>query len=284
MKNITASILLLALAGCGGSSEGDSASSPVANNSGTVTDSGNEFNPGGTPSNPGQVSFVKKNEINVDAFENYFTLNLEKDSKVYISALLDLGLEVLKQTRCESSGTQSKSFITADGINVACDFRARFDLSAGEHEIHFNYPDENYGYFTIDTVENNEREILEENGFGGLPSEPRRISLTQNNDINVDLNKNYYAYEGKAGDKLFINTYLEEFIPQIIFTRCQSSTRLGRASTGISINDGPYSCTKDLEYELPEDGVYILNFSYMASSDIAFPVKGYFRADVQYAQ
>ena len=74
MKNITASILLLALAGCGGSSEGDSASSSVANNSGTVTDSGNEFNPGGTPSNPGQVSFVKKNEINVDAFENYFTL------------------------------------------------------------------------------------------------------------------------------------------------------------------------------------------------------------------
>lgn len=286
MKNITASILLLALVGCGGSSEGDSVSSPVADNSGTVTDSGNEFNPGGTPSNPGQVSFVKKNEINVDTFENYFTLNLEKDSKVYISALLDLGLEVLEQTRCESAGTTRTSFITADGVNVACDFRARFDLSAGEHEIHFNYPDENYGYFTIDTVANNEREILDENGSGGLPSAPRRMSLTQNNDINVDLNNNYYAFEGKAGDKLFINTYLEEFIPQIIFTRCQSGGRaekMGRASIGISINDGPYSCTKDLEFELPEDGVYVLNLSYM-SSDIAFPVKGYFRADVQYAQ
>ena len=67
MKHITASILLLALAGCGGGSESESGNSSVPDNSGGTVDTGSEFNLGGTPSNPGQVSFVKKNKINVDA-------------------------------------------------------------------------------------------------------------------------------------------------------------------------------------------------------------------------
>ncbi|MBH0045233.1 hypothetical protein [Pseudoalteromonas sp. NZS11_1] len=284
MKNITASILLLALAGCGGSNEDDSASSSVADNAGTVTGSGNEFNPGGTPSNPGPVSFIKKNEINVDAFENYFTINLEKDSKLYISALLDLGMKTLDKTRCVSSTVEESGFITVDSIGVACDHRVVLDLKAGQHSIHFEYPNSNYGYFTVDTIENNQRTILNENGSGGLPSTPRKISFTENNEINKDLNNNYFVYEGKAGDKLFLNSYLQESIPALMLTRCRSGAGEDRSAIGFSINEGAYSCTENLEYELPEDGTYFFHVFYMAPSDVTYPVPGYFRADIQYAQ
>lgn len=284
MKNLTALILLLALAGCGGSSEGESVNSSVPDNSSGTVGSGSEFNPGGTPSNPSEVSFAKKNEINVDAFENYFTLNLEKDSKVYISALLELGMKTLDKTRCRSSTVEDSGFIRVDSTGVACDHRVVLDLKAGEHSIHFEYPRSNYGYFTIDTVSNNQRTILAENGSGGIPSTPRKISFTQNNEINQDLNNNYFVYEGKAGDKLFLNSYLQESIPALMLTRCRSGAGEDTSAIGFSINDGAYSCTENLEYELPEDGAYLFHVFYMAPSDVTYPIPGYFRADIQYAQ
>ncbi len=284
MKHITASILLLALAGCGGSSEGESVSNSVPDNSNGTVDSGSEFNPGGTPSNPSEVSFAKKNEINVDAFENYFTINLEKDSKVYISALLELGMKTLDKTRCRSSTVEDSGFIRVDSIGVACDHRVVLDLKAGQHSINFEYPRSNYGYFTIDTVANKQRTILTENGFGGLPSTPRKISFNENNEINKDLNNNYFVYEGKAGDKLFLNSYLQEPIPALMLTRCRSGAGEDTSAIGFSINEGAYSCTENLEYELPEDGTYFFHVFYMAPSDVTYPVPGYFRADIQHAQ
>lgn len=273
------SILLLTLTGCGGGGE---TSSPGILEGNTDVYEG-FLNVGGTPSNPNEVSFNNGNEINVDYLENYFTFNLESDSKVYISAILELGMKTLDKTRCVSKKVEESGFIKIDGVGVACDHRAVVDLSAGKHTINFEYPRSNYGYFTIDKVTNDQRAILTENGSGGLPSSPRTMSLSDNNEINKDLNYNYFAYQGKAGDKLFLNAYLEETVPTLMFTRCRSRDGEGRSAIGFSINGSAYSCTESLEYELPEDGSYYVHVFFMAPSDVTYPVSGYFRADVQYA-
>jgi hypothetical protein len=281
MERLTAIFLVsLIISGCGGSSESpttNSATSPPI----SAPKSGD--NPGGTVSNPSSVSFDKRNVVSEDSFSNYFSLVLTEDTRIHISVLLDNGLQTLEKTRC--AGDADGGFIRVNGSGVACDHRLVMNFEAGEHEVYFNFPNQGSGYFTVDKVNLSEVEILDADGKGGLPSRPRELLVGGDNQINKDLLFNYFAYTGDAGDRLVINTYLEESIPSIMYTRCRGSggelDRRKRSAIGISINSNSYNCEDDLDYVLPDSGTYYFHFFFMAPEDITFPVSGYFRVDIQ---
>jgi hypothetical protein len=268
-------IISLFIWSCGGGSDSETSTS---NDSVSNID-----NLGGTASNPTAVSFSKKNIVSSSSFDNYFTLSLGEKALVYISVMLEGGMETIDKTRCRSNIVAADGFIKVNGTGIACDHRATIELEAGNYELHFDFPSQNSGYFNIDKVMNGTETVLPANGSGGLPSAPREILIDGQNSINKDLLQNFYVYTGVAGNRIVINTYLDETVPEIMFTRCRSNA--GNVSTGsaigISINNSTYNCDSDLDYVLPEDGTYIFHLFYMAPSDITYPVAGYFRIDIQ---
>ncbi|MEP0357456.1 hypothetical protein [Paraglaciecola sp.] len=276
MERLTAIFLIsLLIFSCGCSSE--SAIPP------TISEPETGDNPGGTVGNPSSVSFDKRNIVSGDSFSNYFSLVLTEDTRIHISVLLDNGLQTLEKTRCASDA--DGGFIRVNGSGAACDHRLVMNFEAGEHEIYLNFPNQGNGYFTIDKVNLNDIEILDADGMGGVPSKPKEFLVGGDNQINKDLLFNYFAYTGDAGDRLVINTYLEESIPTIMYTRCSSTSgeldRRKKSAVGISINSDSYNCEDELDYILPDSGTYYFHFFFMAPEDIAFPVSGYFRVDIQ---
>jgi hypothetical protein len=280
MKRTIIILLSLIIFGCGGGSEPGSSLPPV--NAGISPPPANESNPGGTVSSPSSVSFSKRNIISGDSFYNYFSLTLSEATRIHISVLLDDGLESSKKQLCKSGG---RAYIFVNGSRAGCDHRFVMNFEAGEHEIHFDYPNQGNGYFNIDGIREGEVEILEADGTGGLPSSPKAILVGGDNKINENLLFNYYAYTGDAGDRIVINTYLEESIPLVMYQRCRSigggSSNLRGSAIGIRINAGVYGCKNNLDYVLPEAGTYYFHLFFMAPLDITFPVPGYFRVDIK---
>ena len=99
------------------------------------------------------------------------------------------------------------------------------------------------------------------------------------NAISANYLDNYYAYSGKAGDRIFIRVYLKNRLPSHYRSRCISDPKRF-ANYGISYGitySSNYNCNTTLSYTLPSTGDYTFNFKY---SDENIQLSGYFKVDI----
>jgi hypothetical protein len=287
-KAVSTVILSSALYSCGGGSDTENTDS-----SQPPTVPVSLQNNGGTVSNPSAVSYSKQNVLS-DSFNNYFSIELNEKSDVYISLILDDGLTSSDRSSCAIRSVNGFSgFVNLNGNNRGCGHKVFIQIEAGAHELHFDIPLDGAGYFTIDSYVKGQQVTLPANGTGGRASAPKLFSIGEQNQINKDMLFNFYAYEGNAGDRIVINTYLNNTIDSRMFSLCNIMAANNRAlqnvqrpiilenMIGVSVNGGIHNCSDALDYSLPEDGIYIFHIMYSTPQSITFPIDGYFLVDVQ---
>lgn len=288
------------LLGCGGGTE-DSSESPrvtfsISNPEGeqivsAPSEVSGTLNAGGTVSNPSSVSFDSYNVL-TDSFNNYFSITVSEKSQIYISMILENGLTKAERSRCALS-SDSDVILKLNGEKASCDYKAFIEVEAGTHELHFNIPANGGGYFSIGKITNEQYTFLEADGKGGLPNTPKYFLMGGQNEINKDMLFNFYAYEGVAGDRVVISTYLNEVVETGVKSLCNVANAENRARLvqgesiilngmmGLSVNGGVHNCSESLDFVLPENGVYIFHLMFANSSSRTYPVDGYFLVDVQ---
>lgn len=107
---------------------------------------------------------------------------------------------------------------------------------------------------------------------GGTPNNPSVIDFKASNKISIDEFDNYFEYDAKEGEVIYIHAILNERLDDQMFTRCSSNPEA--YYTGIKIIGKFTSCSRDLKYTFPTSETYQFN--------IGFPYSniGYFDAAI----
>lgn len=95
---------------------------------------------------------------------------------------------------------------------------------------------------------------------GGKPSNPSAISFEVKNRISVDAFDNYFEYDAKAGEQIFIHATLESRLDDQMLARCGANPEI--YYTGIKVIGEFSSCSKDLKYTFLTSGVYQFNIGF----------------------
>lgn len=109
---------------------------------------------------------------------------------------------------------------------------------------------------------------------GGTANAPAEMSLDMSNVIVKNAYYNYFKYEAKEGEKLDIQSVLENVILASQREECQQSgdTYIVVYDAGMTQLEGFRTCTVSLSVEFPVDGKYIFQIKYPGN-------EGYFNAD-----
>lgn len=88
---------------------------------------------------------------------------------------------------------------------------------------------------------------------GGTPDAPSEINLQSKNEINANTFYNYFTYNARLGETIYIHATLNFPLTFQWLSRCGQSPS---AYAFITLNGVPMSCDEDLTYTFEEDGIY----------------------------
>jgi len=286
-KTVIALFSSALLAGCGGSdSSGETVENPEVGSGGGGTPE-EEYNYGGTPSNPQPISLSDKNFISTDSFDNHFSYELAENEKLYFHAIIPEGITSSQSRNCVSQSGSGSTGVTLDDDLVTCSYFFVSDNASAE-VLHSKYEITNSGYFRADIVADNAREPLSSSGKGGTPRSPRFAEVGADNEISDKDFYNYYAIEGSAGDVIDIQLYPDESTSSSLTNNCRATAGT-RASDeyinsgawyGVSFNGEPYSCNLQTNYEMQSDGILFFHVKLVQNDNLKLPASGYFRISV----
>ena len=270
-KLVSASLLLVALSACGGGG-GDATSNTTTT---VPTVEINKLNKGGNPANPAAISFVQPNEINSDSFQNNFKVTVKAGDTLIIKSTIMIPLENNWMRACSGVQSMDQGIVLGD-LQHSCNEWIRYTFEKpGEHIVKILYPNNTPGSFDAALTSN--ATVAEPTlSASGKPNQPRLISLTGKNLIVPNDFFNYYAIDLKAGNTIYIQSYVDKAATNIETRVCSGSGNYNSLGTfGIELNETRFSCGNTLEHLATYDGRYFLNFRYPGIT------QGYFKAVVK---
>lgn len=280
VQTMTFIIVAVALTACGGggSGGGSSTSDPVED---VVP-----LNEGGSPSEPASMDFNALNEIKADTFYNHFKFAANAGDVIVIKTTLEKPITDRESVRCSASTSWYTGIYMGETIR-SCDNHFLYKVKeTREYVVKFGYLNENNGFFQAALIPSEGvSETLADAGVGGLPDFPGQILFSGKNEISSNSFFNYYAYYAKAGETIYLQSYVDPKEGDLTTSRCSpNGSHSSRFSFGWKAtnadytliageNYGPrYSCDHYAEFTFEEDGLYVLNFrSFLGGT-------GYFRA------
>ena len=269
MKNFSKLLLAMAfvmtLVACGGGG-GGGVDAPTATP--TVT-----LNKGGNPADPAAISFVQPNEINPDSFQNNFKVTVKAGDTLIIKSTIMIPLEASWKLSCARAQDQG---IVLGNLQYSCGEWSRYTFEKpGEHIVKILYPNKTPGFFDAALTSN--ATVAEPTlSASGTPNQPRLIALTGENLIVPNDFLNHYAIDLKAGNTIFIQSYVDKAATTAETNNCRRFDNYNSPySFGIELNETRFSCGNTLEHLATFDGRYFLNFRYPGMT------QGYFKAVVK---
>ncbi len=295
MERIFILAMVVALYSCGGGGSTSSIPEPNNGNSGIdnpVVEPPNESEiiPGGPPDSPALLLLNSEHEISTNSFYNYFSYTGKKDELLIIHTTLSSPLSDTEKSRCSSnlgSGTNPSPYDTQihvydmnmDRLGGRCGEDLMYNFPEdGEYILKFEYPTNGPGIFRAASIIG-QSSVNQPYGEPGTPSNPAEINLDGPNLLSSEVFYNYYRVEVNTGDKLLLDTALDNPLTTQQLSRCASSPGTGETrssyETQIHIYDSNFNriggvCGEELNFEFSDSGVYIIHFSYAAQSSGVF--------------
>lgn len=256
--------ITLPLVGCGGSGGGDTAAEPEPET---------ELNWGGTPSSPAPIDLTGANAVRADLYSNYFSYTAAAGDQIHIHVTLEKRVTDDALRKCSAgptayhNGIQVPSSIEGEPPLVrSCDVDLRYTFDQpGTYLLTFGYPDDNVGFFHAAVVSSlNGSQPQPAIGAGGTPDKPRYILFDEHNMITHNTLANYYAYDARAGETLYVQSYLASTPSGEEERRCSASSLWESSSAyGVFVEEGKLSCSAQLEHRFTEDGMHLIGFRFL---------------------
>jgi hypothetical protein len=268
-KLLALSILSLALTACGGGSDStpnDDPGEPIV------------LTEGGPVSNPTPIDFQNLNEIKAEDFYNHFRVNVDAGDILIISGSIDTVIGDTDNRRCleqDTSYTGIRILNLPDEIDYikrSCTpyFFYQF-IDAGNYDLKLGFSSAK-GYFVATILPaNSEPQLGNQVGTGGLPDNLGRIDIDGKNTLVASPATNHFGYEGKAGETIYLQAYVNPREDATTERRCgqygifDNKYAFGWVVMSKDVADNrtrqpAFSCSGSLEYTFPKDGTYHFNF------------------------
>jgi hypothetical protein len=202
------------------------------------------------------------NEINSDTFLNHFKVVVRAGDTLIVKSNLQNTLTDQWFSRCAGNSTAYYTGILVQGASQSCSLNLKHTFTAaGEYLVSVGYPDGNSGYFEAALIAAGQNPPPTVGG-SGTPDQPRVFDLSGNNSVASDDFYNYYAVDAKAGETIFIQTYLDRQPSGTDAARCVGGASYASYySYGVLMNDEPtFVCGSYFERRFLTDGRYRFNF------------------------
>ncbi len=242
-------------------------------------------NKGGSAGDPADLDLGMNNEINENQFFNYFSYTAQAGEKIIIGTTLNTPLTLSQKNTCSfignngSSGDTGASIGKTDaeigvydpGLSVVgglCGDNLTYSfIQDGEYIFHLKF-ENNGGYFNAFTTRSTQ------SSGSGSPSDPKTLSLTLNNEINLNSFYNYYSYNALAGEKIIVSASLDIPITDSEDNSCGyvsyeeiHGESIGFYDNEIGLYDTDFNvvggkCGDEITHTFEHDGTYILHLNF----------------------
>jgi|26BtaG_2_1085354.scaffolds.fasta_scaffold04094_4 hypothetical protein len=204
--------------------------------------------------------------------KNQFNFSAKKDEKVFISYSAPSGEAYPPINRCYKMSPKSYLTVTNSSGNKEfqnCDGSLVFTADANEnYRIKYGFES---GVFNFTSL-NVDSFLTNPQGSLGTPSNPKNISFESRNSLNNNHFGNYYKFQAVKGQKINIDTIYNTLAFRDIKMACNTNSNILYDSKYNFIDNVSCNPYEAFEFEIPEDGYYIVKVGYIP------PSAGYFTA------
>lgn len=205
---------------------------------------------------------------------NQFKFSAKKDEKVFISYSAPNSEVYPLINRCYKMSP--KSYLTVTNSSGGkefknCDGSLVFTADANEdYRIKYGFES---GVFNVTSL-NVDSFLTNPQGSLGTPSNPKNISFENRNSLNNNHFGNYYKFKAVKGQKINIDTLYNTITFRDLKMACNTNSNILYDSKYNFIDNVSCNPQGAFEFEIPEDGYYIMKVGYLP------PSAGYFTASL----
>lgn len=206
-------------------------------------------------------------QLSSNPANNNYKIATKKDEKVIISYSVPNPRSFSPIYRCTKIPNKSFMTVSSKSNNKAyatCDGSLTFTESANdEYTVKYEFEEGLFNYVSFDA--NNI--LTNPEGLSGTPTNPRDINFSGENNLDSNFFNNYYKFEATKGQKIVVDATYKNIVDRDL--------NILANSTAHQLFDSKYNFIsstylQDFNFEIPEDGTYIMRVGYISPTSGTF--------------